>query len=167
MFAKGITATFVKKMGMTHFAQARLDEVIHSFARANWGQATPLLGRAGFHPRSLSPLDRMYQGAGQACVELFTAARLPVGEARRRVARLFALRGTKGLGAETLAKLGSRLSGKDATQDPNYDYYRMAIDFARDELQRRGGIWPPTKSQAENIAKEVIRITLELDKAPK
>jgi len=154
-------------MGMTHFAQARLDEVIHSFARANWGQATPLLGRAGFHPRSLSPLDRMYQGAGQACVELFTAARLPVGEARRRVARLFALRGTKGLGAETLAKLGSRLSGKDATQDPNYDYYRMAIDFARDELQRRGGIWPPTKSQAENIAKEVIRITLELDKAPK
>ena len=157
---------FVRKMGLNQFAQDRLDELIWSLARANWGRQAPLLGRAKMHP-GLSPMDRMYQGAAQACVEMFTAARLPVGEARRRTARLFQLKRIKGLGVETLAKLGSRLSGRSAKEDANYDYYRTAIDFARYELERRGGTWPPTESQADNIAKAVIGLTLKQDKAPK
>ena len=159
--------SFMKKLGLNRFAEDRLDELIWSFARANWGQATPLLARAKMHPGHLSPIDRMYQGAAQACVEMYTGARVPVGEARKRTARLFKLKRIKGLGIETLAKLGSRLSGRDAKSDPTYDYYRMAIDFGRYELKYRGGTWPPTESQADNIAKAIVRLTIEQDKAPK
>jgi hypothetical protein len=159
-------AGFVKKMGLSQFAQDRLDDLIWSFARANWGQAVPLLDRAKMHP-GLSPADRMYQGAAQACVEMYTGSRVPAGEARKRTARLFQLKKVKGLGVETLAKLGSRLSGKDAKRDPTYDYYRMAIDFGRRELERRGGAWPPTESQAENVAKAIVQIAIKQDKAPK
>jgi hypothetical protein len=159
--------SFMKKLGLNPFAEDRLDELIWSFARANWGQSTPLLARARMHPGHLSPIDRLYQGAAQACVEMYTGAGLPVGEARKRTARLFQLKKVKGLGVETLAKLGSRLSGKNAKSDPTYDYYRMAKDFGHYELEYRGGAWPPTESQAENVAKAIIRLTIEQDKAPK
>jgi hypothetical protein len=157
---------FTKRIGLNKFGRDRLEELIWSLARANWGQQTALLARAQMRP-GLSPIDRMYQGAAQACVELHTAARIPVGEARKRTARLFQLKRLRGLGVETLAKLGSRLSGKDSKADPVYDYYRMAIDFGRYELERRGGVWPPTESQASTIAKVIIGLTIEQDKAPK
>lgn len=158
--------TFMKRMGLNEFAADRLDELIWSFARANWGQRTPLLSKAKMRP-GLSPADRAYQGAAQACVELYTAARVPVGEARLRTARHFQIRKVKGLGIQTLMKLGSRLSGKNAREDPNYDYYRMALDFGRHELQRRGGVWPPTESQAENVVKALVKLAIKADKAPK
>ena len=135
------TTAFVKKMGVSQFGEERLEQMLFSFANANWGRSTPLLARAKAHP-SLSPTQRLVQGAGQTCVELFRAAGLPAVEARKRTARIFQFRKVKGVGVETLAKLGSRLSGKGAKDDPIYDYYRMTMDFAREELERREAAWP-------------------------
>ena len=157
-------SAFVKKMGASQFGKDRLDELIFSFAHANWGRNTPLLARANMHP-SLSPPQRVQQGAAQTCVELLRGAGLPAAEARKRTSRLFQLKKVRGLGVETLAKLGSRLSGKGAKLDPIYDYYRMTMDYARSDLDRRGGRWPPTLSQAENVAKAVIKAAIEADKA--
>ena len=159
-------AAFVKKMGITSFGSDRLDELIFSLARANWGQSTPLLARAKMRP-GLSPVDRMRQGAAQVCVELYAAARLPALEARKRTARLFQLKRVKGLGVETLAKLGSRLSGRAAKSDPVYDYYRMAMDYARHDLERRGAKWPPNQEQAHTVAKALVELAIKSDKAAK
>ena len=96
-------SNFAKRMGVTGFGEDRLDELVLSFARANWGQSAPLLDRAKGH-WSLSPCDRTLQGAAQTCVELYRAAGLPANEARKRVARRFFAKKVKGLGVQTLAK---------------------------------------------------------------
>lgn len=131
------TVTFVNTVGLPQFASERLNQLMFSLGEANAGHRTPLMSRAQVHPGYFSPIDLMYQGAAQTCVDLLTRTGVPVGEARTRVARLFAGKRIKGFSVPSLNKLGARLAGKGARDDRAFDYYRMTTAYAETQVRER------------------------------
>jgi hypothetical protein len=157
------SVTFLRHLGIPEFAYKRLHELALALSEANAGHKAELLDRAKVHPGTFSPVDLIYQGAAQTSVDLLTGAGVPVGEARRRVARQLMLKKVKGFSVPTLNKLGTRLAGRGARQDRAYDYYQMTKEFAEAAIRQRGRQHPISEDLASIMVKAVINKAISED----
>ena len=149
-------------VGVSQFARERLNDLLVAFDELRSGRHSVLLTPSPVHAGTPSMTDLAQQAMAQVCVDLLRQAGWSAGDARRKIAGLFEKHKIPKFGESKLRTIGSRLTGRGATQDPAYDLYEWASGHAK-RVQAQLGMTSMTSLRALKLADTLVALTKKRD----
>jgi len=137
----GHVVGFVKDVGVSGHPIERLNDLLVALGELLHGRNSTLLSPARVHPSSFAAIDLAHQGLAQVSVDLLREAGMSAGDARKKVASIFAKHGIPKFGEAKLRSLQSRLIGPGCSQDEAHESYVWAKSLLASHFRSRN----PTK----------------------
>lgn len=154
---------FAKDIGIPEYAVLRLNDLLVALGELHHGRKSSLLTPAPVHPGSFSASDLAQQGIAQLSVDLLREAGFSAGDARKKVASIFARHRLPKFSEAKLRTLQGRLTGPGSNQDEAYDFYRWAGDLVDSQLRMRGLSRPLSTNAATKFVTEIVRLAKDRD----
>ena len=149
-------------VGVSQFARVRLNDLLVAFDELRSGRHSVLLAPSPVHPGTPSMTDLAQQAMAQVCVDVLRRSGWSAGDARKKTAGLYEKYKLPKFSESKLRTIGSRLTGRGATQDPAYDLYEWACEHA-ERVQAQLGMGSLNSSRALKLADTLVALTKNRD----
>jgi hypothetical protein len=154
---------FAKDIGIPEHAVLRLNDLLVALGELHHGRKSSLLTPAPVHPGSFSASDLAQQGIAQISVDLLREAGFSAGDARKKVAGIFARFRLPKFSEAKLRHLQSRLTGPGSEQDEAFEFYRWAAEMVEAQLREGRLSRPLSSTAATKFVTEIVRLAKDRD----